>query len=349
MPKEITFIDLYKKIKSGYSFVLKKKFLLTVFLAVGIAIGVSYTFIKSTNYESKLTFIVEEAGSSRSIGALSSIASSFGIGGIGGSNGDLYTNQINLINYLKSQTIIEDALLSEIDHSKKTFAQQFIEIYGWKNDFPAFIKFKINENRNTFSVTKDSVLSEVYRFIIEKEMLSIFKQDEEGGIIQVNFVSKDDTLSRFLPEKLLEIVAKRYVDTKTKTTKQNVDLLQYQTDSVRKVLNQSMIQSAVSTDQVFGLNPSMNVRRVPSAKAQVDIQASTILLGELIKNLELTKMQLKDQTPIIEIIDSPRFPLEENKPSKILTPLIGGFVSLFIGIIVLALKEFFMRLQALAS
>ena len=47
---------------------------------------------------------------------------------------------------------------------------------------------------------------------------------------------------------------------------------------------------------------------------------------EIIKNLELSKMTLLNQPPIINIIDEPILPLEGNKMSKILALLVGGIL-----------------------
>ena len=52
---------------------------------------------------------------------------------------------------------------------------------------------------------------------------------------------------------------------------------------------------------------------------------------EIIKNLELSKLTLLNQTPIINIIDKPILPLKQDKRSKskfaILFGFIGGFLT----------------------
>ncbi len=53
----------------------------------------------------------------------------------------------------------------------------------------------------------------------------------------------------------------------------------------------------------------MNVRRAPSAKRQVDVQANKAILTELVKQTELAKVTLRKETPLIQIIDRPILPL----------------------------------------
>jgi uncharacterized protein involved in exopolysaccharide biosynthesis len=345
--KEITLVDLIIKIKETGAFLWKKKITLLVSGLLGGVIGLIYAYNKPIEYKSNVTFIVESSSKSGGLGALGGLASSFGLGGVGG-DGGLFDNQVNLMKYLKSQTILESVLLSELDQTGKTFAQKFVEAYEWDNNWKdskalSRIEFKLGEARDNFSLTKDSILHSISQQL--NEMIEVIKPEKEGSIISIEVSTQDDSISKFLPERLLSLVAEKYIEMKTRLSQQTVDVLQRQTDSVQNVLYGSLSAAATSTDQVFGLNPAMAVKRVPAAKEQIDVQASTILLGELIKNLELAKMKLKDQTPLIEIIDSSRFPLEKKKTSKMKSIILFGFGFGLITIFYLLIRRFFQRIM----
>ncbi len=53
---------------------------------------------------------------------------------------------------------------------------------------------------------------------------------------------------------------------------------------------------------------------------------------EIIKNLEVSKITLLNETPIIQIIDKPILPLEDNKISKALAGILGAFLGGFLSI-----------------
>jgi uncharacterized protein involved in exopolysaccharide biosynthesis len=53
---------------------------------------------------------------------------------------------------------------------------------------------------------------------------------------------------------------------------------------------------------------------------------------EIVKNLEISKMTLLNQTPIINIIDKPILPLEEEKLSKSIAGILGGFLGGFLSV-----------------
>ena len=94
---------------------------------------------------------------------------------------------------------------------------------------------------------------------------------------------------------------------------------------------------AITSDNTFNLNPALNVNRIPSTKKQIDVQANTAILTQLVTNLEMAKVTLLRETPLIQLIDRPFLPLKQDKPSKskfiFLGGLLGGFIILFLLVI----------------
>jgi hypothetical protein len=350
---EISLVDVYIKIIRTFTYLWSKKRSIVLVGIVGSSMGLLYAFLKPVEYKSKLTFIVDQAGANKGLGALGGIASSFGFGGLGG-DGGLYENKVNLMGFIKSRSLIEKTLLQTIPGTHQTFADRFVKVYKWDEELkenPKLknIHFAPNYQRESFSIAKDSVLFEIYRFIIENEKLEVEVPDDEGNIIAINSKFQNDTFANYFPKVLLNEVSISYVNAKTKLVKDNVQILQHQTDSVRKELNEALFNTAYQTDEVFGLNPAFNVKRVPANKEQIDVRASSVLLEELIKNLELAKVQLKDQTPLIEVIDEPRFPLEELKPGKLKMIVIFGVVFGTITLVFLLSLEFLKKLKIKAA
>ena len=99
-----------------------------------------------------------------------------------------------------------------------------------------------------------------------------------------------------------------------------------QTDSIRGELNGAITGVAVATDNTFGLNPAMNVRRVPSSRRQVDVQANSAILTELVKQTELAKVTVRKDTPLIQVIDRPILPLAKERFGKLKGIVFGGFI-----------------------
>ncbi len=349
---EISLVELYTKFWSGLVALWRKKWLIIGVGVVAGLIGFTYAWLTPIKYKAKLSFIVEQPGTSSRMSALSGLVSNFGFGSLGGEKG-LYDNQANLMSYFKSRSVIEEALLLEIPNTKQTYAQQFASVYGWEEEWQndpnlSHVNFNDAKASGEFTIQEDSLLFEMYTFILEEELLSISIPDDDGSIIVMDFTSKSQEIAHNFSSTLLDVVCKNYLAAKTRLAKENVEILQAQTDSVRKVLNQALIGSAYATDEVFGLNPAFIVERVPEGQKRVDIQVSSAILEELVKNLEMAKVRLMDQTPLIEVIDRPKYPLEQVKNGKIITSIKFALAGVIVFAAILLIGRMVRRLHNVA-
>jgi uncharacterized protein involved in exopolysaccharide biosynthesis len=180
----------------------------------------------------------------------------------------------------------------------------------------------------------------------ENGILSVGQKDKKISIIYVEVNTIDELFSKVFAESIVKEVSQFYIETKSKKAKNNVAILQKQVDSVRNELNQAITGVAVVSDNTFNLNPALNVNRVPSTKRQVDVQANTAILTQLVTNLELAKVALMRETPLIQLIDKPILPLKKDKPGKLKSLLLGGFLGVFLSILYILVKRFFNNLMA---
>ena len=61
-------------------------------------------------------------------------------------------------------------------------------------------------------------------------------------------------------------------------------------------------------------------------RSQFSAETNKGILSELIKNLELSKMALLKEAPLIQIVDQPNFPLRKEQTNKILVAVVAGIV-----------------------
>jgi len=326
---EIALSDIYASFWQSIVYLWQRKWKIVIVGILACTLGVVYSLTRPEVYSSKLTFIVENSGNGGRLGALSGIASNFGISGLGESDGGLYQNQANLTSYLESRVIVEEALLKQVPDSKHSFAEEFARAYGWReewNEDADLKKIDLSPGKDKATATneEDSVLFEMYQFLLEEEILGVSIPNEDGSILSINMSVRSKAFARYFPQELLSIVVRNYSDTKTKLLRENVTILERQVDSVRTELDEALASSASAKDQVFGLNPAFDVERVRIGKEQVNIQVTSMLLGEMIKNLELARVKLMDQTPLIEVVDPPKYPLDTKENSWIKTGIIFG-------------------------
>jgi uncharacterized protein involved in exopolysaccharide biosynthesis len=337
---EIPLRELILKIWEWVSYLRAKWISIILIGLVFAAIGYMYAASKKLIYTADLTFALEEekAGGGGLSGALG-FATSLGIDVGGGGAGGAFSGS-NLLELMKSRTLIEKALLNPITVNGKTLslADYYIELTGSKKekDEPAVqqIRFNVLDDRTKFTLAQDSVLGVLYQQIAGSgTVLSVSQKDKKISIITIEVKSTDQLFSKIFAETVARVVSDFYIDTKSKKAKLNYEILQRQTDSIRNELNAAITGVALANDNTYNLNPALNVHRAPSARRQVDVQANTAILTQLVANLEMAKVSLRRETPLIQIIDTPILPLRKDRPSKLNALIIGGLLGVGITLI----------------
>lgn len=333
---EVSLRDFISKINKWYRYLLSTWVVIVTAGFIGGLIGLTYAFLQKPIYTAELSFALEDDNSTGGgLGAAMGLASQFGVD-LGGSSGGGAFAGDNILALMKSRSMIESALLTavNVNGKKQTLAEVYISFNklreGWK-DKPGLtnIRFLPNVSRSKFSLQQDSVLGTFYESII-KSNLTVEKVDKKLSIITVKVNSTDELFSKNFTEVLTETVSNFYITSKTKRSVQNVNVLQRQTDSVRRELNAAIGGVASSVDFNPNPNPTLQILRVPSQRRQVDVQANQTILTQLVANLELSKLSLRKETPLIQVIDKPILPLKKEKTGKLKGLLTGA---LFIGLL----------------
>ena len=348
---EISLKELILKIKEWFLYLKSKWVIILMSGIIGGTIGFTYAFFQKPTYTASLSFALEDEKSGSGIGLSGALglASSLGID-LGTGAGGAFSGA-NLIELMKSRTLIERALFNPIIVDGKTFslAEYFIEFSGLRDVLNekkelASIHYFVNDNRSNFSLQKDSILGEIYKKIIGDNsvgLLNVAQKDKKVSIINLEVITKDEFFSKALTESIVKEVSAFYIDTKSKKARTNVAILQKQADSIRNELNAAISGVAQESDKVFNLNSAFNIKRTPSTRRQVDVQANTAILTQLVTNLEMAKVTLLKETPLIQIIDRPILPLKKEKLSKLKSLVIGGILALFLmSVFVLSKKHF---------
>ena len=337
---EITLKELLEKAKEWYSYLLSQWKLIILAGVVGAALGLAYSISKKPIYTATLSFALEDEKSGGMGGALG-LASSLGLDLGGGSGGGAFSGA-NLTELFKSRSMVEQTLMQPVLVGADTIslAEMYIRNQEWRdkwNNKPRLksIQFPPLTKRKYFTRDHDSIMGKMYEDL-SKTSLTVAQKDKKVSIISIEVKSENEAFAKAFSETLAKQVSDFYVDTKSKKARLNMAILQKQTDSIRAELNGAITGVAVANDNTFMLNPALNVNRAPSAKRQVDVQANTAILTELIKQVELAKVTLRKETPLIQVIDRPILPLPKEKFGKAKGLVLGGVLGgILVGLILM--------------
>ncbi|TDP00919.1 Wzz/FepE/Etk N-terminal domain-containing protein [Flavobacterium sp. 245] len=331
---EISLKDLLQKAKEWYIYLLSQWKIILCAGIIGGALGLTYSLLKKPIYTATLSFALEDEKGGGGLGGALGLASSFGLD-LGGSGGGIFAGS-NLTELFKSRSMVEKTLLSPIKFEGKEIS--IAELYIKNNklrklwgDKPSLnkIEFLPNDDRKKFTRAQDSILGVIYNDLSKTNLL-VSQKDKKVSIISIDVSSANESFAKIFCEALARQVGQFYIETKSKKARMNMAILDHQVDSIRRELNGAITGVAVANDNTFNLNPALNVRRAPSARRQVDVQANTAILTELVKQAELAKVTLRKETPLIQVIDRPILPLVKTRLGKARGIIIGGFIASFL-------------------
>ena len=346
---EITLKELFQKTKEWYTYLISKWKTIVLVGIIGAILGLGYSFYKKPLYTATLTYALEDGKAAG--GGLGNLASSFGfdIGGAGGNSGAF--SGANLMELFKSRAMVEQTLLAPVTQNNTTIslAEMYIQDKKWRGNWEEKPKLKSlqflpNADKTKFTRAQDSIFGVIYNDL-SKNALTVEQKDKKVAIGTITLKGTNEYFAQQFTLALTKTVTDFYIETKSKRAKENMDILIRQTDSIRAELNGAITGVAVANDNTFGLNPALNVKRVPSAKRQVDVQANTAILTEIVKQAELAKVTLRKETPLIQIIDQPILPLPKEKFGKVKGILLGGILAGFLTILGLIVRRIFKELS----
>jgi LPS O-antigen subunit length determinant protein (WzzB/FepE family) len=314
---------------------------LTVVGFITAIVAVVYAFFQPITYTARTTFVVEDAKSGG--GSLfSALSGSLGIdiGGMSGSNSMLAGD--NVLELLRSSSLIKKTLLTKFDTTgTNTLADIYAETYGWKAKWKSNSAINKDIHFNIVPLTRleDSLL-QVMVVQIQLKEISVGKPDKKLGFFELQFSSRNEILSKLFCVNLINEATTFYINTKTSRLRKNIESLQKRADSLGLLLNRKTLSAAEASVQTLDVNLAYASPSVNAEISSRDKFMQSTVYAEIVKNLELSKTALAQESPTVQLLDTPEFPLKKNKKSKLLSAIMGFLGGFFIlGFIVFYQKD----------
>lgn len=328
--KTIVLGDVIESIKRFFSYLRSQFKLIALFAVIGLVLPLIYRALQKPAYAASTTFILEEKSANG--GGLAGLASQVGLDlGSLGSGSSLFTGD-NILDIIKSRVIIEKVLMTPISgNSGKTLADLYLEFSGLGERLPAPVSFAIpaaSVVAPAHSVYQDSVLYVMYEQIAKKNV-SVDRLNKKGSIFKIVTVSQNQVFSKNFAERLLKETTTYYVNVKTSTAAANVKRLQARGDSLLRVLNAKSYNAA--SFQILDPNVAFKSMSVPAEVSSRDKSIVFSIYAEVTKNLEMSRIALVSQTPVIQLLDVPKFPLMDDRKSYVFLGIAGLLGGLLVG------------------
>ncbi|HWK57543.1 MAG TPA: hypothetical protein VNQ80_09405 [Parapedobacter sp.] len=339
--------DLILSIRNWLHYLVSKWLILIVVGVLGGIVGLGYALIYPKNYMATTTFVLEGGDGRSNLAQYAGMAAMVGID-LGTNAGGLFEGD-NILELYKSRRMLAQTLLSPtFSDSTELLIERYITFNNIKKSWgknPELLSIDFRQDPNELNATnrrqRDSILTE-FTNVIKEDFLRVDKPDKKLSIIQVQVTSPDEVFSKAFNENLVRRVNDFYIQTKTKKSTDNIEILQHKVDSVRAAMEGAIYSAAKVSDATPNLNPTRQAQRVvPAQEAQFSAESNRVMLTQLLQNLELTKMNLLQEQPLIQLVDQPVYPLAVNRVGKIMGILVGGFLAVFLVVTFLIVKKWY--------
>lgn len=306
--------DIINTLRAFLRYLLNRWWVLMLVILVGVGLGIVYYYNQKPKYEAITTFILEDKSANNN--GLAGLASQFGfnIGNLTG-GGSMFSGD-NILTILKSKKVIDRVLLSSVDSSssiKKSLADYYLDFTDMKKKWhkkPLLADISFTSIKNQVTPLQDSILNVIYQSIIKKN-LTTERTSKQSSIIRVTVTASDCLFARLIARRLVDEAAKLYMDIRIGTAQENIQQMQRRSDSLLLLLNSKSYSTAAN--QLLDVNPGIKTAVVP---VEIGIRDKTVLATlytEVTKNLEASKLLLSQQTPVIQLLDTPGFLLKNQK------------------------------------
>lgn len=334
-------IILVKKILRN---IFRKWWLFVIIGLLGAIGGYVYALFQKAEYQSYLSFALDEGGSEGGNSAAMGIAAQFGIS-LGGSQ-NVFAGD-NILNIIQSRRVIESTLLSVDTFNNKAmplieyYLENEIKHHDHKN--AVSVKFYPGETRSSFSYAQDSVLYNTYmsfknRYIIAR------KPNVTLNIYEVLVTSENEKFSKVFTDRLIEETNSFYTQIRSKKAGETLEILEKRVPEMKQKLDNSISNRASIQDA--NLNTPLASAEVPILKQQSNAEVYSAAYGEMFKNLELARFQYLQSIPLLQIIDAANYPMKKIKPGKLKMAIVFSILAVFISLIIFVTTSLFLKSES---
>ncbi|MES2376902.1 MAG: hypothetical protein V4553_10000 [Bacteroidota bacterium] len=290
-------------------YLIRKWYFLLTALVLGFIVGYYTRPNVKPTYTANISFVLS-TGDPRGGNGLAGLAAQLGFDGATPGGDNMFSGE-NIIELFKSRSLIGSALMSVVD----TTTHQTLLNYIAQKRYSKFYEKNgpFNNNPKTYNTAQISIYRNIISYVASSFI--VFKKDKKLIFYLISATSTDANTAYYIAKFMLAETAQYFIDTKTTVTATTVRLLQRETDSLGTVLRGTYNSTAAMIDRTYNLNPSMSVQRSGSLFSQSKLTALSGAYVDVMRNLEIAKINLQKETPLYKIIDSPELPLAPVKAS----------------------------------
>ena len=256
----------------------------------------------------------------------STISSLLGLGeGTKSFTGDASINIVELANSRRTREAV--AMVRIPSMQNKTVSQLIIEE---NNRYTGFMQ------NTPIDIPKDS-LSQIN---IASNLLkgAFLGKINKTGILELHITSSNPQLVREVTYIYIDKLSEFYIDLKKKKAQIDFEFAVKKADSLLIILNQLDKKAIALDESTFFTDQNLKRYNLPKINLAQDKATVQSQYYYAVNNRESAAYRLQKETPIIEILDKPELPFDTVQKSTFVYIMMGLFLGLIIGILLISWK-----------
>lgn len=295
------------------TYLLKKWWVYVIVACIALALSFYFLSIRGDKYVANATFMTSSQ-SDTGMGSLLQMAGQFGVVSPGSGTNNLSADK--LIELMGTRTMIISSLLNfgEVNGEKDLLINHFLKMTNDYSEDQKFTNSGIADFNYTENELADDILDKIRRIVLEAST-------SENGIIRASVTLPNEELAKQFLDNLINEVSDYHLATSTEKEEAEIAIIQGRADSIKLALD----NAEYNLSNWYAKQSRRIKASAVSAKSLVEqtrLDREAEILGqsyvEVIKGLELSKLSLLRQKPVIQIIDAPTYPLGKDEPNKLL-------------------------------
>lgn len=322
---EISLKEMILIIRDYFWHLVKSWKLILIFILISLGIKMYQHFTHINTYTATIRFVVE--GQNAAPGGLSGLLGTIGIGK------SQKLNRYKILEVGKSSQVADKALYSSEQGVilANSILDQYELVDKWSESNSNFnnFSFSLDDNNRITSAAEKLLNIKIWGTMENVEgRLGEFSMTEETGIYKLSFETETEEMSLGLTNRFYGVIRNYFENEVFENQQKSVEILKRKVDSLDQLKNIKINQLARIQDQTYGVQ--INREKTDRIILEKDIQALTMAYAEVLKNFEMSDINLKNMKPLFIVVDDAVAPIWPNRSrlikSIIIALLIGGFL-----------------------
>lgn len=355
----ISLKDIFLKIGEYLAYVKKKAIWIILVGAIfGFLMGFKNKF-SSVMYTENLTFMMDETKSDSEIPGLDVLGSLFGGQGKQNNLGkilQLFESRRIIHNTLFDTVIINDKNDFIANHYLELYtvpslvkSYKFLKLFSYKESWPKQLldnpDFRFdNSDVDNFTPLENLYLRLIYEHISGNSEVGIpaqlnSKLDDETGIMSLKMRSKYEEITLCILNNIYTQLSSFFIEKTVEKETKTYNIMKNKRDSVYTALTSAEYALADFKDR------NRKLVTVKGYLKQIQLEREASILGGMysgvVRQMDATEFALKNKTPVVQVIDFPRRPVNGKKASVKKGIVFGGLIGVVLTIFFFIMRKLF--------